>query len=66
MIARLAKTSRLSVGADRLCDKLKQHMLKGGGRFDNALMLLKDIKRGKFNLESDENSNQQPKMKIKK
>lgn len=25
----------------------------GGGRFDNALNLLKDIKKGKFDLESD-------------
>lgn len=54
MIARLAKTSRLRLGADRLCNKLQQHMIKGGGRFDNALNLLKDIKRGKFDLESDD------------
>ena len=42
-------------------------MIKGGGRFDNALILLKDIKRGKFDLESEEDSNynHQPLKKIK-
>ena len=40
-------------------------MLKGGGRFDNALILLKDIKRGKFDLESDDNYIKQPSKKIR-
>ncbi len=40
-------------------------MLKGGGRFDNALILLKDIKKGKFDLESDDNYYKPPLKKIK-
>jgi len=42
-------------------------MLKDGGRFDNALLLLKDIKRGKFDLESDDNFGEikQPAKKMK-
>jgi hypothetical protein len=60
MISRLGKNLKLEV----LCPKLRQQMLRGGGRFDNALELLRDIKRGKFDLESDiderENQYQQP------